>query len=118
RGAEHWAIVPPSLPMQLQRHGPLPLTTEAVPALQRLVVGAPLAATSFDEPHKLLTGGGEGDDVAEPARDGREELAGGIMVENRLNSLARETETSTSIVDLPGTLLAAPDIMSEKKSRP
>ena len=43
--------------MQLQRHGPLPLTAEAVPVLQRLEVGALLTATSFDEPHKSLIGG-------------------------------------------------------------
>jgi len=94
--------VPPSLPTQLQRHGPLPLTAEAVPVLQRLVVGALLTGTSFDEPHKSLTGGGcGGDEVAEPAGDDRE-----------------VTETSTSIVELPGTLLVAPDTISEKKSRP
>jgi hypothetical protein len=59
--------------VQSQRHGPLPLTTEAVPVLQKLVVGALLAATSFDEPHKSLTGGGSGgDDVGDPASDGGE----------------------------------------------
>ena len=64
--AEHWAIVPPLRSV----HGPLPLTTEAVPILQRLLVGALLAAMSFDEPHKLFAGtGGGGDDVA-PAGGG------------------------------------------------
>ena len=99
RGAEHWAIVPPSLSTQLQRHGPLPLRTEAVPMLQRLI-GALLTATLFDEPHKSLTGeGGGAEDADEPA-------------------IARVTETSTSMVELPGTLFVAPDTISEKKSRP
>ena len=58
QGAEHGAVVPPLLPVQLQLHGPLPLTIEANPVLQRLVVGALLIATPFDEPHKSLMGGG------------------------------------------------------------
>ena len=47
-----------------------------------------------------------------------DDLKGGIAGGNRFNSLARETETTTSIVELPGTLLVVPDTMSEKKSRP
>jgi hypothetical protein len=87
-GAEHDAAVLPLV--QLQCHGPLPLTTEAVPVLQRLLVGAVLTATPFDKPHNSLTGGGGGD-----------------------------TETTTSIVELPGTLLVVvPDTMSKKKSPP
>jgi hypothetical protein len=38
--AEHDALVPPFEPAQDQLQGPLPLTVEAVPAVQRLVVGA------------------------------------------------------------------------------
>jgi hypothetical protein len=86
-GAEHDAVVPPLV--QLQCHGPLPLTTEAVPVLQKFLVGALLTATPFDKPHNSLTGGGGGD-----------------------------TETTTSIVELPGTLLVAPDTMSKKTSSP
>jgi hypothetical protein len=98
----------------------LRLTTVAVPVLQRLIVGALFAATLLDEPHKPSTGGGGlGDDVPELARDGGEVcLEGGIVVENGLNSLAPETETSTSIIEFPGTLLFAPDTISEKKSLP
>ena len=104
-GAKHDAVVLPLL--QLQCHGPLPLTTEAVPVLQRLVVGALLIATPFDVPHKSLTGGGgRGDDVVEPPERG-----------GHLNHY-RETETATSIVEFPGTLLAAPDTIREKKSCP
>jgi hypothetical protein len=47
-GAEQLAVV--RRPRQLQYHGPLPLTAEAIPALQRLVVGALLAGTPFAEP--------------------------------------------------------------------
>jgi hypothetical protein len=86
-GAEHDATVLPLV--QLQRHGPLPLTTEAVPVLQRFLVGGLLTAAPFDKPHNSLTGGRGGD-----------------------------TETTTSIVELPGTLLVAPDTVSKKKSFP
>jgi hypothetical protein len=48
------------LPAQLHVHGPLPLTADAVPALQRLVVGAVLTATPFAGPHCPFTGGGGG----------------------------------------------------------
>ena len=47
-GAEQLAVV--RRPRQLQDHGPLPLTAEAIPARQRLVVGALLAGTPFAEP--------------------------------------------------------------------
>jgi hypothetical protein len=43
-------------PGQLQFHGPLPLTLEAVPALQRLRVGAVPVGTPFAEPHWPFTG--------------------------------------------------------------
>ena len=54
-GAEHDAVLPPLLPAQLQFHGPLPVTVDAVPAVQRLPVGAVLAATPFALPHAPLT---------------------------------------------------------------
>jgi len=50
-GAEQLAVVPPPLLAQDQFHGPLPVTAEAVPALQRLVAGALLTATPLAEPH-------------------------------------------------------------------
>ena len=33
------AVVPPLIPAQVQIHGPVPVTAEGVPAVQRLVVG-------------------------------------------------------------------------------
>jgi len=53
--AEQVAVVPPSLPAQLHDHGPLPLTADAVPVLQRLAVGALLRLPPFEEPHAPLT---------------------------------------------------------------
>ena len=53
--AEQVALVPPPLPAQLHDHGPLPLTDDAVPALQRLAVGAVLSLPPFEEPHVPLT---------------------------------------------------------------
>ena len=53
--AEHCAAVPPLEPAQLHDHGPLPLTAEAVPALQRLAVGALVRLAPFEEPHAPLT---------------------------------------------------------------
>jgi hypothetical protein len=52
RGAEQTAVVPPLLPTQLQFQGPLPVTLVAVPALQRLVVGAVVTATPAAVPHE------------------------------------------------------------------
>ena len=49
------AMVPPLLPRQLQFQGPLPVTVVAVPALQRLVVGALVRSAPFEEPHAPLT---------------------------------------------------------------
>ena len=48
--AEHCAAVPPFDPAQVQSHGPLPLTLDAVPVLHRLVVGA--ALTAFRSPRR------------------------------------------------------------------
>jgi hypothetical protein len=59
-GAPHSAVEPPLLPAQNQVHGPLPLTADAVPGLQRLVVGALLTATPFAGPHCPFTGGAGG----------------------------------------------------------
>ena len=53
--AEQVAVVPPLLPAQLHDHGPLPVTADAVPALQRLVVGALVRSAPFEEPHAPLT---------------------------------------------------------------
>lgn len=33
------AVVPPPIPAQVQVHGPVPVTADGVPAVQRLVVG-------------------------------------------------------------------------------
>ena len=57
RDAEHEAVVPPLLPAQFQRHGPLPVTVDAVPAAQRFAVGAVLTDAPFEEPHVPFTGG-------------------------------------------------------------
>ena len=59
--AEHCAAAPPLLPAQFQDHGPLPLTAEAVPALQRFAVGALVRSTPFEEPHAPLTRLAEGE---------------------------------------------------------
>jgi hypothetical protein len=40
----HCAVVPPFVPAQFQLNGPLPLTLDAVPLLQRLVAGTVLKA--------------------------------------------------------------------------
>jgi hypothetical protein len=52
--AEHLAVVPPLLPTQVQLQGPLPLTADAVPALQRLADGA-VTATPAAAPHNPFT---------------------------------------------------------------
>jgi hypothetical protein len=53
--ASHEAVVPPAKPLHIQVHGPLPLTADAAPALQRLLVGALLRSAPFEEPHAPLT---------------------------------------------------------------
>ena len=50
------AVDPPFDPAQVQIQGPLPVTALAVPALQRLVVGAEAKVPPLDEPHWPLTG--------------------------------------------------------------
>ncbi len=54
--AEQLAVVPPLDPVQLHVQGPVPLTAVAVPALQRLVVGAVVKVPPLDEPHTPFTG--------------------------------------------------------------
>jgi hypothetical protein len=119
-GAQHAAVVELLVPAQDQCHGPSPVIAEAVPRLQSPVLGAVLSATPLAGPHEPF--------IAEEAT-GAEHLAvvppllvqdspPGPLVGNLLDSPALETETSTSIVELPGTLLIAPDTVSEKKSRP
>jgi hypothetical protein len=53
--AEHDAVVPPLLPVQLQSQGPLPLNDETEPVLQRPVVGALVRSAPFDAPQLPLT---------------------------------------------------------------
>ncbi len=49
------AVVPPLAPAQLQFHGPLPVTDEAVPAEQRPVVGALVSVWPFAVPQAPFT---------------------------------------------------------------
>jgi hypothetical protein len=56
--AAQLAVEPPLLPAQLQFHGPVPLTGEGGPTLQRLVLGAMLTGTPSAVPQLPLTGGG------------------------------------------------------------
>jgi hypothetical protein len=55
-GAEQDAFVPPLAPLHVQLHGPLPLTDDGVPALQRFADGLLEVATPLAEPHVPLTG--------------------------------------------------------------
>src|SRR3954452_4722255 len=55
KGVEHCAVAPPLLPPQLQLQGPLPLTAEAMPVLQKFVVGALTIATPLADPQVPLT---------------------------------------------------------------
>jgi hypothetical protein len=55
-GAEHAAVPPPPEPLQVHVHGPLPLTAEAVPLVQRVDVGTPLTATRLALPQAPFTG--------------------------------------------------------------
>ena len=48
--ALHDAVEPPLAPVQLQVHCPVPVTAVAVPATQRLVVGAEANTPPFAEP--------------------------------------------------------------------
>src|ERR1039457_3832895 len=55
-GAEHCAVLPPLLPAQLQAHGLVPLTEDAVPDAHRFVVGAAFVGTPSALPHAPVTG--------------------------------------------------------------
>ncbi len=46
------------LPVQVQLHGPLPLRAEAVPVVQKLLVGALLKVCPCALPHTPLIGDG------------------------------------------------------------
>ena len=50
REALQLAVAPPLLPAQLQVHGPLPLTADAMPTEHRLPVGAMLNDCPFTAP--------------------------------------------------------------------
>ena len=55
-GAAQLALLPPLLPVQFQFQGPLPVTAEAVPAEQKLAVGAAMELKPLELPHVPLTG--------------------------------------------------------------
>ena len=50
--------MPPFNPAQLQAQGPVPVTVEALPAEQRLVVGAVGTVVPFADPQAPFTGVG------------------------------------------------------------
>ena len=54
--AEQFATVPPSLPLHVQLQGPLPVTSEVLPAEQRYVVGTTLNVPPLLVPQAPLTG--------------------------------------------------------------
>src|ERR1700744_5098044 len=54
--AWHEAVLPPPEPAHVHIHGPAPVTADAVPALQRLVLGAVVIFVPVAEPHAPLTG--------------------------------------------------------------
>lgn len=56
--AEQESVVPPSMPLQDQLQGPLPIMAEGVPALHRLTAGATLNTPPLLTPQIPLTGGG------------------------------------------------------------
>jgi len=49
-------VVPLLLPVHCQVHGPVPVTAEAVPALQRPMLGATVEVVPFAGPHAPFTG--------------------------------------------------------------
>ncbi len=55
RGAVQLSVSPPSLPAQFHDQGPVPDTCEDLPRLQRLSLGASVAATPLAVPHAPLT---------------------------------------------------------------
>jgi hypothetical protein len=54
-GALHEALAPPQTPVQDQDQGPVPLTADAVPALQSPVVGLVSNIPPFEVPHEAAT---------------------------------------------------------------
>lgn len=65
-GAEHAAFVPPPAPLQVQLHGPAPLTAVAVPVLHSPPDGAVAAGTPFAGPHAPFATSGAEQDAAVP----------------------------------------------------
>jgi hypothetical protein len=61
--AEQVAVVPPLLPAQFHDQGPLPLTADVVPAVQRLAVGVLARVAPFEEPQAPLTAAGGVEDA-------------------------------------------------------
>ena len=54
--AEQLAVVPPLVPLQIQLHGPDPVTVDAAPVKQRFVVGIDDAVMPFALPQTPFTG--------------------------------------------------------------
>lgn len=54
-GAVHDAVLPPPDPVQVQSHGPEPVTVEAVPVLHNPVVGVDVRACPLAAPHEPFT---------------------------------------------------------------
>ena len=50
-GAKHVDVVPPPDPVQLQFHGPVPVTAVAVPVAHKPVAGAVADGVLFAGPH-------------------------------------------------------------------
>ena len=59
-------MLPPLLPPQLHDHGPVPNTVDAVPVVQRLVVGADDTVVLLGEPQMPDTGVGVGESGTVP----------------------------------------------------
>jgi hypothetical protein len=55
--AEQAAVAPPLLPLQLHAHGPLPVTVDGLPVVQRPAVGEVVRATPLALPQMPVTGG-------------------------------------------------------------
>ena len=53
--AEHVAVAPPLVPVQVQFQGPVPVTAVGDPVLQKLIVGAVVNVPLSLEPHVPLT---------------------------------------------------------------
>jgi hypothetical protein len=53
--AEHVDVAPPLRPVQVQLHGPVPVTVDAEPPVQRLLVGLAVAEELLAEPQAPWT---------------------------------------------------------------